>query len=721
MLFRSDVAFQCGWPKATELGLGAFGEGSGLRWRNALNYARGRLGQLAVADAPLGVRTQVDLLADWIEAELLLLDAQALPMCDPASHVRQAARTLRAATEAEWLPPERRKQEVTELLTQLPAYLAEARLSLLAPSAPWIDLALCDMDDLERIVAELEELLDAPGAEPAARAGARRERAKAAAEPAEKAWTKALVDFRGWLLALSTEARSRPPTLDYAEWTRLVQFTLGRAWNPGEIKARCLRDLAQLELAAPRRPGTSNGGTRGSDAGKPAAGQPGATKSGAKATDASQAGAGNAKSPGTSEPAASKPAETSTAASKPGAGKARAKKAGAGKPATSEPGASSTSTGEPAASKPAETSTGASTDASKPGAGKARAKKAGAGKPATSEPGASGTSTGEPGASKPDAAKVGASTTDANKSAAGKAGASDPSASGPVASKPAGEANAGKPAKRKRSKAKTDKPLALQARFASSRVLDVARQAHLLPKIAAKPGFEFASEESPCSGLEIVSLRAGGPDALRAVLQLPNRSWTTGRTTAREAEFGQSDLLALGARYGLTGEALFRRARAADESLLAYLPVNRAQTAAIGLYAQDWIVRVDWCDNPLAKNPRLVREVARQRGMEAARLLAALEIHAEGISVDEAAASFRRRTGVHEEVALAEALSAEHDPLHGIGYLGLLELQALERRLAAVSTPRRALDTALLLLCREPTLRATDLAPDPAAAVAIER
>ena len=244
-----DVAFQCGWPKATELGLGAFGEGSGLRWRNALNYARGRLGQLAVADAPLGVRTQVDLLADWIEAELLLLDAQALPMCDPASHVRQAARTLRAATEAEWLPPERRKQEVTELLTQLPAYLAEARLSLLAPSAPWIDLALCDMDDLERIVAELEELLDAPGAEPAARAGARRERAKAAAEPAEKAWTKALVDFRGWLLALSTEARSRPPTLDYAEWTRLVQFTLGRAWNPGEIKARCLRDLAQLELA----------------------------------------------------------------------------------------------------------------------------------------------------------------------------------------------------------------------------------------------------------------------------------------------------------------------------------------------------------------------------------------------------------------------------------------------------------------------------------------
>jgi hypothetical protein len=190
---------------------------------------------------------------------------------------------------------------------------------------------------------------------------------------------------------------------------------------------------------------------------------------------------------------------------------------------------------------------------------------------------------------------------------------------------------------------------------------------------------------------------------------------------ARENGFRKNQLLALGARHGLAGDAFFLRARAADESRLALLPVNRLHSAAIGLYAQDWIMRVDWVPNPLARNERLRRELRLQRTLEVARLLAALEIHAEGITVEEACANFHRRTGVREDVALTEALAAERDPLFGIGYLGLLELQALEQRLAAVSTPRRGLAVALWLVFRNPSLRAGDLATDPVGFTDVER
>ena len=166
---------------------------------------------------------------------------------------------------------------------------------------------------------------------------------------------------------------------------------------------------------------------------------------------------------------------------------------------------------------------------------------------------------------------------------------------------------------------------------------------------------------------------------------------------------------ALGVRYGLAGEALIEKTRRASSEALPVLLENRAVREGFGLFAQDWLARAAWIENPLREDEDLVREFEFQRGVEAARLLATLEVHAEGLTLEEVALGFRRRTGLDPETAQAEARAAQRDPLHGIGYLGLLELRALEERMAELSTPRKGLRLAVLLSLRNPELRPAEL------------
>lgn len=514
-----DAAFERGWPGAKNLGLGAFGDGSGLRWRNALVYALSELGRLELTGASHKVRTPVGTLTDWVEAELLLLDAQALPTRDAASYVQQALRTLRAAAGAGWLGAEERQAKLGALVAELPAYLAGARARLLAPASAWIELALDDLDDLEELAAEL-----GPPPAPSPKAGGPRKKEKAAAREPEA--LAAITSFRAWLLGISASAGSRPPTLDTSEWTRLVRLASGTAWEPGEIKALCLRDLAEIELP------------------------------------------------------------------------------------------------------------------------------------------------------------------EVNEAARG----------------------------RKSQSSKTQsKRRALRVRSSSTRALHIGQQARLLRARPDANSVTFGSEESPRTCVELVSLRPGVSGALEAWLQLPHRAWPASRIAARNQDLGASQLTALGVRHGLAGEALFELARRGSKDPLASLPVNRVASEAIGLYAQDWIGRVKWVKNAFASNPRVRRALERQRGFEAARLLAALEMHAEEISLEEAAENFARRTGASEEVAASEALRAQRDPLYGLGYLGWMELRALEQRLAERSSPRRGLATTLLLAFRDCSLRPSDLAAGPRA------
>jgi hypothetical protein len=177
---------------------------------------------------------------------------------------------------------------------------------------------------------------------------------------------------------------------------------------------------------------------------------------------------------------------------------------------------------------------------------------------------------------------------------------------------------------------------------------------------------------------------------------------------------------ALGVRYGLAGEALF--ALRAPRNVPAMLvDDNRLVRSGLGLFALEWLRRVDRVENPFREDEAKAREFEQQRGYEAARFLAALELHAEGLSLDEAVQAFRRRTSVDADTAFAEVMAAQRDPLHGVGYLGLLELRALEARLAEVVGAKKALRLCLLLVGRHPELRPLDFVTDvprPAAGAA---
>jgi hypothetical protein len=113
-------------------------------------------------------------------------------------------------------------------------------------------------------------------------------------------------------------------------------------------------------------------------------------------------------------------------------------------------------------------------------------------------------------------------------------------------------------------------------------------------------------------------------------------------------------------------------------------------------------------DNPFRGDEELALELELQRGLEAARLVAAIELHAEGLALEEVAQGFERRTGVDRETARAEARAAERDPLHGLAYLGLIELAALEEHLTQL--PGGSAKLGLQLALRHPDLRPSDLA-----------
>jgi len=137
--------------------------------------------------------------------------------------------------------------------------------------------------------------------------------------------------------------------------------------------------------------------------------------------------------------------------------------------------------------------------------------------------------------------------------------------------------------------------------------------------------------------------------------------------------------------------------------------LNRATLEGWGLYVLDWLPRMTWIENPYAKDREFRSAAAYSLTVEAARLLACIELHHEHIPTQEAADSFARRTGFDPESALLEVHRALHDPLHGIGYLGYLELKRNEQQLAATSAPEIALLTMVRFTLRTPHLRPVDM------------
>lgn len=516
-----DLALARAWPEAKNLALATHGVGATLRWRESLHDGLTGLSRLDTRGmGRMGLALE-ERLSDWLEAELLLLDAQSVSTADPSAYVRRAGRVLRAADEALWLAPEERQQHLADLLAELPAYFRDARVSLIAPSPLSIDLALRDLEDLEVLVAGFDrgrpstpETPARPQEPEARKTGAKVGKPGAAARP-ELTPRTALESFERWLLELRPAAGGRTPRLNAGEWQRLVRLASGTEWNLRELKASCLRELARLDLAA--RSSAPRRRKFGSDA------------------------------------------------------------------------------------------------------------------------------------------------------------------------------------------------LALRVASASSAALKIAQAARLLPASLAPKGVEFVLEESARTACGLALLRSGTDTSVRVCLQLPHRAWSPDLVATRQASLGTNQQAALGIRYGLTGEALLARVSQKDRGAPPMLLENPLLRMGLGLFALDWIARIDKTQNAFGDDAEFLAELEFQRGYEAARLLAALELHAEGLSLDESVLGFRRRTGVDEATARAEAFAAQRDPLHGAGYLGYLDLRALEQRLAELTNARKATRLALLLVQRNPELRAADL------------
>lgn len=487
--------------------LGTAGTLAGLRWRDALLDALTGLTRLEESAGADGSTSLHRRLVDWVQLELLLLDARADASHSPSSYVQRAARTLRAAAEAHWLKPEPRQRELAALVAALPEYLRDARVSLVSPAPEELDLALLELEDLRELLAALAPTLAA--ARPPAGKSARD------LDP-----TQALESFRNWLVEQRDGAGGEPPRLDPAEWERCVRLASGTGWSIGELKARTLRELARLDLTRP----------------------------------------------------------------------------------------------EPHRERPR----------------------------------------------RPD----------------------------PV-------------------------ELVQHVAAAAEQAVRVGLAAHVLHDKTDARLLELRAATSPRAAWPALTLQPAQGGRWLGTLLLPHPSWSPARTAARNAELRLEHAAALGVRHGLAGEAYGAALARAATSVPPMLRDERLVPAGLGLYALDWIGRVAHDANPFHGDASLERAFARQRGREAARFLAALELHGEGLARREARVNFQRRTGADEEGATAEVRAALCDPLHGIAYLGLLELLTLEERVAAHIEPRRAPRLVLLLLARNPGLRPADLAIEP--------
>jgi len=201
-----------------------------------------------------------------------------------------------------------------------------------------------------------------------------------------------------------------------------------------------------------------------------------------------------------------------------------------------------------------------------------------------------------------------------------------------------------------------------------------------------------------------------GSKGSQSVLFEPESSnWSPEVTATRTSFFTAEALICHGVRFGFPGESLLRKRAQDTEDPVQEFLMNRSVLQGWGLYCLDWMTRIDWVENPFRENEAFRAEAVRARILEAIRLLAALEVHAEGLSNSEAAENFRRRAGIDIETASIEIRYAQRDPLVGIGYLGYLELQRLERDLARVVDARTALKQTIGTTLAYPHLRPRDM------------
>ncbi len=215
---------------------------------------------------------------------------------------------------------------------------------------------------------------------------------------------------------------------------------------------------------------------------------------------------------------------------------------------------------------------------------------------------------------------------------------------------------------------------------------------------------EGASQPRPLTNLVV-----GRFGTTRLEIELMNDAWPSTLRLQRAMYLNRDAQKVMGLRYAVPGTSfLFERARASEVHSRRSL-WNRPVMDGWGLFALDWLVALDWIDNPLIGDKALRAEIARAKIIEISRLLATLEVHAETLSELEIRQNFQRRAHCDAASARVEVRLAMHDPLHGIGYLGYRELTRLSEALVEKHGHRRGRIVMLELVAEYPSARPTDL------------
>ncbi len=217
---------------------------------------------------------------------------------------------------------------------------------------------------------------------------------------------------------------------------------------------------------------------------------------------------------------------------------------------------------------------------------------------------------------------------------------------------------------------------------------------------------QFVSSLSEPDGLAQLFLTKEGEGNL--LLELEGLTMPREIAQERRALLRPAFQEALALRYGLAGamrlESTARAGFPGDRFLR-----NQASLIGAQLYLLDAVQRADWIEDAPAENEELAAELVRMQLIEGARFLCALELHTEKAELDPSVGIFARRSGLGLASSRVEVLSAMRDPLYGIGFVGYLELLALEKERVPHVGAQSALLQTLRLAFDQPGLRPRDL------------
>lgn len=245
----------------------------------------------------------------------------------------------------------------------------------------------------------------------------------------------------------------------------------------------------------------------------------------------------------------------------------------------------------------------------------------------------------------------------------------------------------------------------------SANALALARVLEVLGPGPGPDRLHVDTRESPSDEIQCVVPGWSNGREEELLLLLPSETWSAERSAERLSAFFPKPLTALALRHGMAGEGLYSVVTRDDPRPFASTVLREPLRIGFGLFALDWIPQLAHEDSPFVDDPELTRAIAAHQALEVARLLATLELHAEGLSVEEALVGFLRRTEVDPDQGRAEVERALVDPAHGMGALVRLELRELEERMQRLLGPGKALPRLLKLLLANPDLRPSDL-PD---------